>query len=93
MKTKTHEAADDLDAQVLLDADLAVLGASPTIYRKYADNIRLEYAWVPKLEYQTGRRQVLSKFLTRPRIYHFLTHLEEPARQNITAEIGRLTTA
>jgi predicted metal-dependent HD superfamily phosphohydrolase len=93
MKTKTHDAPDDLDAQVLLDADLAVLGASPPTYRKYADNIRLEHAWVPQSEYQTGRRQILSKFLTRPRIYQFLTHLEEPARQNIAAEIRQLRIA
>jgi predicted metal-dependent HD superfamily phosphohydrolase len=93
MKTKTHDAAYDMDAKVLLDADLAVLGSSPPIYRKYADNIRLEYAWVPQSEYQTGRRQILSKFLTRPRIYYYLTHLEEPARRNIAAEIRQLTTA
>jgi predicted metal-dependent HD superfamily phosphohydrolase len=85
LKTKTHEAGDDPDAQVLLDADLAILGASEPAYRAYAEKIRQEYAWV-----RSGRRQVLTKFLTRPNIFHFLTHLEEPARHNITAEIARL---
>jgi len=90
LTTKTHDTGADPDAQVLLDADLAILGASEWEYRAYADNIRREYAWVPEPEYRSGRRQVLAKFLTRPRIFHFLRHLEEPARRNISAEIARL---
>src|SRR5438309_1119227 len=45
LNTKTHEAGDDPDAQVLIDADLAILGASESGYRAYADQIRQEYAW------------------------------------------------
>ena len=91
-KTKTHDAGDDVDAQVLLDADLAILGASESGYRTYAEMIRREYAWVPEPEYRAGRRQVLEKFLTRPRIFHFLSHLEDLARKkrNLAAEIARL---
>jgi predicted metal-dependent HD superfamily phosphohydrolase len=89
-KTKTHDAGEDADAQVLLDADLAILGASESAYDTYAEKIRLEYAWVSEPEYRKGRRQVLEKFLTRPRIYHFLGHLEEPARQNLAREIAQL---
>ena len=89
-KTKTHDAGDDVDAHVLLDADLAILGAGETVYQAYAENIRWEYAWVPEPEYRKGRRQVLERFLTRPRIYHFLSHLEEPARRNLAVEIARL---
>jgi predicted metal-dependent HD superfamily phosphohydrolase len=91
LKTRTHDAADDPDTQVLLDADLGILGASESDYRQYAEQIRQEYAWVPESDYRTGRRQVLSRFLTRPRIYHLLTHLEAPARRNLEAEIARLT--
>src|SRR6185295_4393515 len=40
LKTKTHVAADDRDAKVLLDADLAILGADETAYWTYADQIR-----------------------------------------------------
>jgi predicted metal-dependent HD superfamily phosphohydrolase len=89
-KTKTHDAGDDVDAQVLLDADLAILGASEAEYQAYAENIRREYAWVPEADYRKGRWQVLQKFLTRPRIYHFLSHLEQPARRNLAEEIARL---
>ena len=89
-KTKTHDAGDDVDAQVLLDADLAILGTSESDYQAYAEKIRREYACVPETEYRKGRRQVLATFLTRPRIFHFLSHLEEPARRNLAAEIVRL---
>jgi predicted metal-dependent HD superfamily phosphohydrolase len=91
LKTKTHDAGvDDPDAWVLLDADLAILGASKPAYRAYAENIRREYAWVPEPEYRRGRRQVLESFLARPAIFHLLRHLEEPARRNLAAEVARL---
>ena len=77
-KTRTHDAGQDADAQVLLDADLAILGASEAVYRDYCDKIRKEYAWVPESDYRQGRRQVLQNYLNRPRIFHLLCHLEEP---------------
>ncbi len=91
LKTKTHDAGSDVDAQVLLDADLAILGSDEATYGNYAESIRLEYAWVPEPQYRTGRAQVLQKFLAKPRIYHHLLDLEKPARRNIAAEIERLT--
>jgi predicted metal-dependent HD superfamily phosphohydrolase len=90
-KTKTHDAGEDADAQVLLDADLAILGASESVYQAFADKIRREYAWVPEAEYLQGRRRVLESFLLRPKIYHFLCHLEEPARRNLAREIAQLS--
>ena len=90
LTTKTHDAGADPDAKVLLDADLAILGASETVYQEYAQQIRQEYVWVLEQDYRAGRQQVLTKFLTRPRIFHFLSHLEEPARRNISAEIAQL---
>ena len=93
LKTKTHDAGDDPDAQVFLDADLAVLGANEPAYRAYSEKIRQEYAWVPEPDYRTGRRRVLQSFLSRPRIYHLLRPLEEPARRNIAAEIAQLAIA
>jgi predicted metal-dependent HD superfamily phosphohydrolase len=88
--TKTHDAGGDADAHVLIDADLAILGTSESLYRIYARQIRQEYAWVPEPEYRMGRRRVLQHFLDRPRIFHFLCSLEAPARRNIAAEIDRL---
>jgi predicted metal-dependent HD superfamily phosphohydrolase len=92
-KTKTHEADEDADAQVLIDADLAILGTSEPTYRTYSEQIRQEYAWVPEQQYRTASRQVLERFLMRPKIFQLLHHLEEPARRNIAAEIIRLMEA
>jgi predicted metal-dependent HD superfamily phosphohydrolase len=89
-QTKTHVAGDDADARVLIDADLAILGAAEPVYRDYAGKIRQEYAWVPEAQYRQGRRRVLEGFLARPRIYHFLGQLEVPARRNLAAEMARL---
>ena len=85
---------DDGDAQLLLDADLAILGAPAEQYNDYARAIRQEYAWVPDADYRAGRRTVLAGFLVRPAIFgtpqlHDL--LEAPARRNLVLEIATLS--
>jgi predicted metal-dependent HD superfamily phosphohydrolase len=92
--TKTHAAdADDRDGHVLLDADLAILGAGGARYDEYAGAIRREYAWVEEAAYRQGRGQVLEGFLRRPRIYLtdalFASH-EGPARHNLRRELAAL---
>jgi predicted metal-dependent HD superfamily phosphohydrolase len=89
--TKTHQAAaDDAAGQHLLDADLAILGAIPGAYDRYADAIRKEYAWVPDADYRAGRRRILAGFLARPQLYFHLKLAEEPARRNLKREIAAL---
>jgi predicted metal-dependent HD superfamily phosphohydrolase len=81
------------DTQVLLDADLAILGASEERYARYAADIRKEYAWVPEATYCAGRAAVLLKFLAAPRIYHTQIMFEEGdarARVNLRTEIASL---
>ena len=90
LTTKTHDVADDPDALVLLDADLAILGADEAAYRRYADDIRREYAWVQEADYRAGRRKVLERFLAKPAIFRLLHPLEAAARRNLAAEIERL---
>ncbi len=92
-QTKTHDAGGDADAQVLIDADLAILGASESDYRTYAKQIRQEYAWVPDPDYREGRRRVLQSFLSRPRVFQLLCRLEAAARRNLAAEIAQLALA
>lgn len=92
LNTKHHQA-DDIDSQVLLDADLAILAADAVDYQEYADAIRQEYAWVSDDDYIQGRTQVLEKFLQRQRIYLtplMYEKLEQAARDNIQAEIKQL---
>ncbi|QEL20106.1 HD domain-containing protein [Limnoglobus roseus] len=91
--TANHRSLDDADTDVLLDADLAILGAGEARYLRYAEAIRREYAFVPDDDYRKGRAAVLEKFLARDRIYRTdVMHLEAeaPARQNLRAEIERL---
>jgi predicted metal-dependent HD superfamily phosphohydrolase len=91
LQTKHHQAPDhEVDGQILLDADLAILGASPTDYERYARAIRQEYAWVPEKQYRARRKQVLQTFLDREHIYYLapmVAALEAPARKNLEREI------
>lgn len=92
LSTQNHQPfANDLDHQILLDADLSILGEESAQYQAYAQAIRQEYAWVPEAEYREARQQVLQKFLQRARLYFtdwMFTTREEKARQNIKAELA-----
>jgi len=94
LATKAHAAADgDANAQVVLDADLAALGAEWSQYAQDGDNIRQEYAFVPEPAYRQGRRRVLAGFLQRERIFQtelLFATLEARARQNIAREMASL---
>lgn len=96
LTTRSHEAhADDLPAQILLDADLSILGAPADVYARYATAIRQEYAFVPEDAYRARRRTVLERFLSRPKIFHTppaVAQLEIQARLNLTEEIRALST-
>jgi len=90
--TASH-IADDGDAALLLDIDLAILGASPRVFAGYDRGIRAEYAWVPELEYQHARRRVLSSFLERATIYQtapLRERYETRARANLTRLLRKL---
>lgn len=94
LKTKRHEAdVADTDACLLLDADLAILGAAEGDYDRYARKIRQEYEWVPEEAYRAGRAAVLQQFLRRERIFRTrqFACLEESARRNLAREIASLT--
>jgi predicted metal-dependent HD superfamily phosphohydrolase len=83
----------DRDTAILLDADLAILGAPEERYARYAVDIRQEYAWVPDAEYRNGRAAVLEVFLRRPRIYCndlLFQEIEGRARANMRAEVASL---
>lgn len=93
-QTKQHEPTpDDPDAQFFIDADLAILGAAPEIYRNYLAAIRREYAWADDAHFMTGRRRVLERFLARERIYHtpeMYQRLEQQARTNLRQELEEM---
>jgi predicted metal-dependent HD superfamily phosphohydrolase len=82
-----HDAAPRTpDQAVLLDCDLAILGASPDRFAAYDAQIRREYRWVPGFLYSRERQKVLRSFLARPRIYRtkrLFEEREKQARENL----------
>jgi predicted metal-dependent HD superfamily phosphohydrolase len=96
LATKSHQAPPDADAdtQLLLDIDLAILGASPARFAEYGRQVRAEYAHVADDAFRERRKRVLSSFLARPRIYATAAYhdaLEQRARANLRAEIDALS--
>jgi predicted metal-dependent HD superfamily phosphohydrolase len=91
LMTKSHQTlSKDIDTQIFLDADLSIFGSSPSDYNNYKQAIRQEYAWIAENEYRDRRKQVLSRFLQRDRIYlteYLFKKLELNARKNIQSEI------
>lgn len=57
------------DAALLLDCDLAILGAPPERFDEYDRDIRREYAHVPQDVWVVRRPAVMARFASRPRIY------------------------
>jgi predicted metal-dependent HD superfamily phosphohydrolase len=92
--TAGHVAPDtDLGADILLDADLAILGAEPAEYRAYVTGVRAEYAHVDDDAWRVGRAAVLRSFLDRPAIYRTTSMQaarERRARANLSAELAEL---
>ena len=93
LATKTHEVSGQVDAQLLVDVDLSILGKPEPRFLEYEAQIRGEYDWVPDIPFVTRRAEILERFLARERIYtteHFFRTYERQARSNLQASIGRL---
>ena len=81
------------DAAVLVDIDLAILGADEARFDEYEIQVREEYSWVPGPLYRRGRRKILQEFVRRESIYsteYFRDECEARARSNITRSLARL---
>lgn len=61
--TAAHTSASSLMENLMVDCDLAVLGADKDTFQKYDDNIRKEYAFVPADIYAQHRAAVMQHFL------------------------------
>lgn len=93
--TAAHGRLDhaDGDAALFLDCDMAIVGAAPEAYRRYAAAIRQEYAAIPDAAYRTGRTAFLRSVAAKPRIFftdYFHARLDAQARANIYAELEEL---
>lgn len=95
LATSRHEA-DDADGRLVVDIDLAILGASRARFDEFERAIREEYRHVPIEHFRAGRRAVLERFLERPSIYRlpaFRDELEARARANLERRLAELSTA
>ncbi len=96
LATRHDSAPTDPDQALMVDIDLAILGADQPRFDEYESQIRREYQWVPEQLFRDRRRAILQGFLDRPRIYgtdHFRTRLETTARANLERALARLTSS
>ena len=93
--TASHAPHGDADIDLLLDIDMAILGAPWEAYLRYAEGVAREYLPVYGFDaYVAGRVRLFleptlkrgSLFLTEP-----FTALEDQARANMAAELAQWT--
>lgn len=93
MVTRHDQPPQTPDQQLLLDVDLAILGAPVAVFDEYERQIVREYQAVPTAAFRSNRRRILQGFLDRPRIYHTTTFhdaREAQARDNLGRSIESL---
>ncbi|MRD49173.1 N-methyl-D-aspartate receptor NMDAR2C subunit [Caenimonas koreensis] len=93
MLTRGHQPPQGADGQLLVDVDLSILGAPGERFDESNEQIRLEYAHVPLVDFIAGRTRVLQAFLARPRLFctaHFHDRLEAQARANLQRALDKL---
>lgn len=82
------------DEQLLVDIDLAILGAPERRFAEYERQIRDEYAWVAQASFTEKRRAILRSFLDRERIFgtpYFHARFEAAARANLERAVANIS--
>lgn len=93
LATRHSAAPATPDEQLLVDIDLAILGAAPARFAEYEAQIRVEYAHVPPAVFNEKRGAILAGFLVRPLLYGtpaLGARFEATARANLQAAITSL---
>jgi predicted metal-dependent HD superfamily phosphohydrolase len=93
MATRHGMQPTDLAQQLLVDVDLAILGADADRFREFELQIRAEYWWVPTALYRKQRCAILQSFMMRMSIYsthEFRERYERLARNNIAWALDQL---
>lgn len=90
MATRHDALPEGADACLLVDIDLAILGAPEERFAEYERQIRIEYAHVPPEVFEPRRRGILGAFLAREPLYRTVPmreRLEAQARRNLQRAI------
>ena len=90
--TRHRAPRTDFDAQVLVDADLAVLSCSPQDYKKLRTSLRAELSELDDLQFTKARMALVKKLLSYETIYQspLGSAWEDTARANLEVELTRL---
>ncbi|MFG6485535.1 N-methyl-D-aspartate receptor NMDAR2C subunit [Roseateles sp. BYS78W] len=91
LATRHSAAPATVDEQLLVDIDLAILGAAPARFAEYEAQIRVEYGFVPPAVFKEKRGAILAGFLARPVLYGTAAlhaRFEAAARANLRQAIA-----
>ena len=93
MATRHSQAPATPDERLLVDIDLAILGAAPARFDEYERQIRDEYGFVPEALFREKRGEILRGFLERPALFAtpaLSDRFEAAARANLARAIAAL---
>lgn len=94
MATKHDVTPEEGDTKILVDVDLAILGATPQRFSEYEQQIRKEYQVVPEAIFKTKRAELLQQLLARPTLFNtevFISRYEAQARANLAQAVSLLS--
>ncbi len=93
LATKHDAVPSTVDMGLVVDIDLAILGAELDRFMQYDAQIRQEYAWVPEPVFCEKRAEMLQGLLHRPSIFStnfFRERLECQAQRNLHRSLAAL---
>jgi predicted metal-dependent HD superfamily phosphohydrolase len=93
LATRHSQVPATPDERLLVDIDLAILGAAPARFAEYERQIRDEYGFVPEDVFRDKRAEILRGFLARPALFStaaLAARFEATARANLADAIARL---
>lgn len=96
LATRHSAPPEELDEKLLVDVDLAILGAPRPRFVEYEAQVWEEYNWVPAPSFREKRREALQRFVNREFIYSteaFRESLERQAQDNLAESIRSLRDA
>jgi len=94
--TQHNSSLQHSDEKLIVDIDLAILGASEADYDEFERSIRKEYRLIPWPVYKRKRIGILKSFLDRKNVYShefFIDAFETNARINLGNAIENLSNA
>jgi predicted metal-dependent HD superfamily phosphohydrolase len=93
LATRHDAPPSDVEATLLVDIDLAILGHPVPEFDLYEAQIRREYGWVEEQDFCEARAAILEGFLQRGAIYRadcFYERYEYQARLNLERSLTNL---